>query len=128
MDVRTEKMEEALFRALEAADAEMEDKFGDRFPLHPARPPHGTAVNRQYDGLFEFGAGFSAGFGSKFGPGYSLSFRIVTLDSVPPEFRDEFEAEAVAALSRQLAVHLPNRHLEIVRDTDSWKIVGDLSI
>ena len=52
MDIRTEKMEEALFKALEAADAEMESRYGDRFPLHPARAADGTSVNRQYDGLF----------------------------------------------------------------------------
>lgn len=128
MDIRTEKMEEALFRALEAVDAEMESRYGDRYPLHPARAPHGTAVNRQYDGLFAFGAGFSAGFGSKFGPGYSLSFRIVTLDSVPPDFREKFEEEAVGLLQDELAKVFPDRDLRIVRDTDAWKIVGDLSL
>ena len=128
MDVRTEKMEEALFKALEAADAEMESRYGDRFSLHPSRAADGTSVNRQYDGLFAFGAGFSPGFGSKFGPGYSLEFRIVTLENVPQDFREKFEEEAVAELRKQLAVFLPDRHLEIVRDTDSWKIVGDLSL
>ena len=128
MDVRTEKMEEALFKALEAADSKMEERYGDRFPLHPARPPHMTSVNRQYDGLFELGAGFSAGFGSKFGPGYALSFRIVTLSNVPDDFRAKFEAEAVEALREELAKTFPDRGLEIVRDVNGWKIVGDLSI
>ncbi len=128
MDVRTEKMEEALFKALEAADSKMEERYGDRFPLHPARQPHMTSVNRQYDGLFELGAGFSAGFGSKFGPGYALSFRIVTLSSVPDDFRAKFEAEAVEALREELAKTFPDRGLEIVRDVNGWKIVGDLSI
>lgn len=128
MDARTEKMEEALFKALEAADAQMEGRYGDMFPLHPARPPHLTSVNRQYDGLFELGAGFSAGFGSKFGPGYALSFRIVTLDNVPSDFREKFEGEAVEVLKGELAKQFPDRELEIVRDVDSWKIVGDLSL
>lgn len=128
VDIRTEKMEEALFGALEAADAEMESRYGGRFPLHPARPAHGDGINRRYDGLFAFGAGFSPGFGSNFGPGYSLEFRIVTLDSVPPDFREKFEEEAVEELRKQLAVFLPERRLEIVRDADSWKIVGDLSL
>lgn len=128
MDVRTEKMEETLFKALEAADSRMEERYGDRFPLHPARPPHETSVNRQYDGLFEFGAGFSAGFGSKFGPGYSLTFRIVTLSDVPPDFRGKFETEAVEVLQEELAKAFPDRNLEIVRDVNGWKIVGDLSL
>jgi hypothetical protein len=106
----------------------MEARYGDRFPLHPARPANGAAARRQYDGLFAFGAGFSPGFGSKFGPGYSLSFRIVTLAPVPDDFRSQFEAEAVEALRTQLAKFLPERRLEIVRDGDVWKIVGDLSL
>lgn len=121
-------MEEALFAALEDVDAAMESRYGDRFALHPARPANGTSVNRQYDGLFELGAGFSAGFGSKFGPGYSLALRIVTLDDVPADFRERFENEAVALLRESLARHLPDRRLDVVRDGGSWKIVGDLSI
>ena len=128
MDVRTEKMEEALFKALEAADSRMEERYGDRFPLHPARPPHLTSVNRQYDGLFEFGAGFSAGFGSKFGPGYSLAFRIVTLSNVPDDFRAKLEKEAVEVLQEELGKAFPDRELKIVRDVNGWKIVGDLSV
>lgn len=128
MDVRTEKMEEALFKALEAADSVLESRYGDRFPLHPARPSHGTSVNRQYDGLFELGAGFSAGFGSKAGPGYALVFRIVTLDAVPEDFRNQFEAEAVELLQAELGKTFPNRQLSIVKDTNGWKIVGDLSL
>ena len=121
-------MEEALFDALEAADAEMEARHGGRFPLHPARPAHGAAARRQYDGLFAFEAGFSPGFGSEAGPGYALTFRIATLADVPADFRAAFEKEAVAALKTQLARHLPERRLEIVRDGAAWKIVGDLSL
>lgn len=128
MDIRTEKWEEKLFQALEATDEEMERRHGNRFPLHPARPKYGTAASRQYDGLFELGAGFSAGFGSKFGPGYALSFRIVTLASVPESFRSSFEQEAVDLLKTNLASLFPNRSLSIVRDTNGWKIIGDLSL
>lgn len=128
MDIRTEKMEESLFAALEEADAEMEAKYGSRFPLHPARPASGTTARRQYDGLFAFDAGFSPGFGSSFGSGYALSFRIMTLQNVPQDFRDAFEKDAVSALQVQLDKYLPDRHLKIVRDIDSWKIIGDLSL
>lgn len=128
MDTRTEKMEEALFAALAEVDSEMESRYGGKFALHPARPPHGTAASRQYDGLFELGAGFSAGFGSKFGPGYALALRIVTLEDVPDSFRNQFEEEAVGLLRESLARHLPGRKLDVVRDGGSWKIVGDLSI
>lgn len=128
MDIRTEKMEETLFKALEAADMVMEERYGEKFALHPARPAHGTSVNRQYDGLFEINAGFSAGFGSKFGPGYALGFRIVTLETVPANFRAKFEEEAIEVLQAELTKTFPERGFKIVRDNDSWKIVGDLTI
>ena len=128
MDIRTEKMEEALFQALEETDAEMERRYGDRYPLHPARLPHGKAATRQYDGLFALSAGFSAGFGSQFGPGYALDLRMVTLEAVPADFRAKFEEEAVEVLRGELKRRFPGRDLEIVRDVNSWKIVGDLSL
>lgn len=128
MDIRTQQMEEQLFHALENTDAEMERRYGDRFDLHPARLPHGKAARREYDGLFAFTAGFSAGYGSEFGPGYALCFRMVTLDTVPDEFREQVENEAIAELKKQLVELLPDRKLDIVKDVNGWKIVGDLSI
>lgn len=128
MDIRTEKMEEALFGALDAVDSKMEEKYGKAFVRHPARPAVGKAARPQYDGLFSIGAGFSAGFGSKFGPGYALTFRIVTLDSVPTSFRASFELEAVDLLKTELASTFPDRSLDIVKDVNGWKIVGDLTI
>ena len=128
MDVRAEQMEDRIFLALEATDAEMERRYGDRFPLHPARLPDGEAASRQYDGLFSLSAGFTAGFGSKFGPGYSLDLRMVTLDAVPADFRQQFETEAIEVLKGELAKQFPDRHLEIVHDVNGYKIVGDLSL
>ncbi len=128
MDIRTEKMEETLFSALAAADKEMERRYGDKFEVHPARPKDGATANNLSDGLFAFGAGFTAGFGSKFGPGYSLNFRIATLDAVPEDFRASFEQEAVELLQSELIKAFPNRELKIIRDTNGWKIIGDLSI
>lgn len=128
MDARTEKMEDALFQALERTDAEMERRYGDRFRLHPARLPDGKAASRQYDGLFSLSAGFSAGFGSQYGPGYALDLRMVTLDAVPDDFRAQFEREAIELLQQELDREMPERHLKIVRDVSGWKIVGDLHI
>lgn len=128
MDARTEKMEDALFQALERTDAEMERRYGDRFRLHPARLPDGKAASRQYDGLFSLSAGFSAGFGSQYGPGYALDLRMVTLDEVPADFRAQFEREAIELLQQELDREMPERHLKIVRDVSGWKIVGDLHI
>ena len=128
MDIRTEEMERKLFDAMERTDAEMERRYGDRFELHPARLPHGKAATRQYDGLFSLSAGFSAGFGSKFGPGYALDLRMVTLESVPGDFRAQFETEAIEFLQNELDQSMPERNLRIVRDVNGWKIVGDLSL
>ena len=128
MDIRVQQMEEKLFEAMENTDAEMERRYGDRFELHPARLPHGEAASRQYDGLFSLSAGFSAGFGSKFGPGYALELRMVTLESVPVSFREQLETEAVEFLQQELNRVMPERQLKIVQDVSGWKIVGDLSI
>lgn len=126
--VRVEAMEERLHAALERVDAELERRHGDRYDLHPARQPHGTAARRQYDGLFEVTAGFSAGYGSTHGPGYAVNLRIVTLEHVPPEAREAFETEAVGLLETELKAAFPARELEIVRDVHGLKIVGDLKL
>lgn len=128
MDKRTEEMEHRLFEALEKTDAEMERRYGTAFRLHPARLPDGKAATRQYDGLFSLSAGFSAGFGSQYGPGYALDLRMVTLDAVPEDFRAKFEQEAIDLLQVELDREMPERQLKIVRDTNGWKIVGDLHI
>lgn len=128
MDIRTQQMEDQLHEALENTDAEMERRYGDRYELHPARLPHGKAATRQYDGLFSLSAGFSAGFGSKFGPGYSLDLRMVTLETVSDDFRAQFEKEAVEFLQCELDRIMPERKLKIVHDVNGMKIVGDLSI
>ena len=126
--VRVEAMEERLHAALERVDAELERRHGDRYDLHPARQPHGTAARRQYDGLFEVTAGFSAGYGSTHGPGYAVNLRVVTLEHVPPEVREAFETEAVGLLEAELKAAFPARELEIVRDVHGLKIVGDLKL
>lgn len=128
MDKRTEEMEHKLFEALEKTDSEMERRYGNAFRLHPARLPDGKAATRQYDGLFSLSAGFSAGFGSQYGPGYALDLRMVTLDAVPEDFRAKFEQEAIDLLQVELDREMPERQLKIVRDTNGWKIVGDLHI
>ncbi len=128
MDIRAEQMEEKIFHALEATDSEMERRYGDRFPLHPARLPDGEAASRQYDGLFSLSAGFTAGIGSQFGPGYSLDLRMVTLEAVPKSFREQFEREAVEVLQGELSKQFPDRRLEVVHDVNGYKIVGDLSL
>ncbi|MDR1445244.1 MAG: hypothetical protein LBI94_10240 [Treponema sp.] len=116
---------EDLFREV---DAELEDRYGGRFPLHPNRPRRGETCNPEMDGLFEVAPDFTAGFGSERGRGYLVSLRVATLERVPPA---EFEALMVytAELVRErLPRFFPGRSLELVRDGRRFKITGDFSL
>ena len=125
---RTEEFEAALQQALDNVDVRLEADYGDRYGLHPARLPHRQASSRKYDGLFQLGASFSAGFGSAFGPGYVLDIRMVTLDSVPAAERDAIVARAIDLLRDELRAAFPGRNLRIDRDGAAFKIHGDLSL
>ena len=123
-----ENWEDALQRVLSFVDGALEDRWGGRWPLHPARPPRGSAANPQYDGLFRVTAAFSAGFGSALGPGYLFRVDMVTLSRVPPEERARIEDEAAALLREGLAREFPGRDLRVDRDGPCFKIYGDLSL
>lgn len=110
------------------ADRRLEDRWGDAFPRHPNRPPRGTSEDPGLDGLFDTAADFTAGIGSERGRGYLVSIRVATLRRVPPERRDAFVEEAVGTLRELLPRYFPERALEVVRDGESYKIVGDFSL
>jgi hypothetical protein len=61
-------------------------------------------------------------------PGYSITLRVVTLENVPSEAREAFEAEAVELLEQEMKTAFPERELEIVRDVHGLKIIGDLTL
>ena len=128
MATKLELWEDALQRVLSFVDRTLEKRHGDRWPLHPARPPHGTAANPQYDGLFRVTAAFSAGYGSEQGPGSLFRVEPVTLAAVPPEARAALEEEAVGLLREGLLHEFPGRDLRVERDGPAYKIVGDLSL
>ncbi|MBM4155278.1 MAG: hypothetical protein FJ221_09660 [Lentisphaerae bacterium] len=125
---RAEAWEARLREVLARIDAELERDFGSRLPRHPVRPRHGATSQPESDGLFDVGAAFSAGFGSAGGPGYVVDFRIATLSRVPAALRHEIEDRAIARLRAALPAAFPGRRLEVVRDGDAWKIVGDLGL
>lgn len=125
---RLEAFEDTLHGVLSEIDGALEERWGARWPLHPARPPRGTAANPQYDGLFRVTASFSAGFGSALGPGYVFRVELSTLRNVPPEVRAEIEEEAVRLLRAGLARAFPGRDLRVDRDGSVYKIHGDLSL
>lgn len=106
----------------------LEERYGDRYPLHPARPTRGATHNVAHSGLFSVGASFSAGFGSTHGRGYVLEFRIVTLENVPDEIEEEIDEAAVCRIRELLPRYFPDRDLEVTRDGHTFKLHGDLSL
>ncbi|MDR0403596.1 MAG: hypothetical protein LBH35_08430 [Treponema sp.] len=116
---------DALFREV---DAFLEDEWGGVFSLHPNRPERGATDNPEMDGLFEIGADFSPGIGSKRGRGYIVSFRAATLEKIPPEQFEFLMEEAAALVTAKLPRYFPGRDLEVVRDGRRFKIIGDFSL
>ena len=123
-----ERWEESLHALLSSIDETLEERYGGRWPLHPSRPRRGTAANPQYDGLFRVTASFTAGYGSKWGPGYLFRVEFSTLANVPEADREAIAEEAVALLREGLARAFPGRDLRIDRDVAGYKIHGDLSL
>lgn len=128
MTAGLEAFEETLHGVLSEIDGTLEERWGSRWPLHPARPPRGTAANPQYDGLFRVTASFTAGYGSKWGPGYLFRVEFSTLANVPEADREAIAEEAVALLREGLARAFPGRDLRVDRDGAGYKIHGDLSL
>ena len=104
MNPKLAQWEAGLHALLRDIDHCLEDRHGVQWPLHPARPRRGSAANPQYDGLFRVTAAFSAGYGSRLGPGYVVQVEIVTLSHVPPDVREQIEQEVYKmALAEEVA-------------------------
>ena len=121
-------LEDKLHKMCLEIDNHLEDKFGTMFPLHPNRRKRGETASANYDGLFSTGVQFSSGYGSKLGRGYLLDIDISTLSWVKKEDRALIEEEAIALLKTLLPIYFPDRKLEIKRDGNLIKIVGDFSL
>ena len=122
------KWERRLKAVLRRIDRRMEAEYGDRYPLHPARPKEGTTANPSSDGLFNIGASFSGGFGSEHGAGYVVNIQMATLEKVDRALREEIEQRVAAALKADIPKAFPDRHLEVSRDGHNFKIHGDLGL
>ncbi|MGD9782071.1 MAG: hypothetical protein AB7V14_07955 [Kiritimatiellia bacterium] len=126
---KLERWENRLKKIFDEIDAEFEAAGACRkFRRHPNRPPAGTTSNREDDGLFDLGAAFTVGIGSRHGPGYVVQARIATLDDVPRKTQDKFEAEVARRLKEKLPQAFPGVKLFVDRDGPVYKIHGDLSL
>ncbi|MDR2101334.1 MAG: hypothetical protein LBP43_02035 [Treponema sp.] len=116
---------DALFHE---ADEILEERWGSRFSLHPNRPRRGATANPEMDGLFEIIPDFTPGIGSQKGRGYLISFRVATLERVPPALFEAFMDETAACIRDLLPRYFPERKLEVARDGKRYKITGDFSL
>ncbi|VGO23311.1 hypothetical protein [Pontiella sulfatireligans] len=120
--------EKKLKSVFDEIDAELEKQYSNRFNLHPSRSSEGTTSNPEMDGLFNVGASYSAGFGSKFGPGYVVEVRLSTLQRVPLELTSEMNEKVKALLSEKLPLAFPGKTLHIDNERHHLRIHGDLSL
>jgi hypothetical protein len=125
---RLQEFEACLRRLFGVIDEHLENKYGDRYRLHPSRPARGTTARAETDGLFNIGATFTPGYGSKIGRGYVVQVDLVTLDSVPGEVREEIEQEVADLVNEKLPFYFPDRDLRVDRDRNVYKIHGDLRL
>lgn len=122
------RWEGTLKSVFDTIDAELETEYGDRYSLHPSRPACGITANPEDDGLFNVGAAFSAGFGSKYGPGYVVEIRLSTLINVPAEVREEIKAKVFQRLENRLSTAFPGKELHVSEENGIIRIHGDLSL
>jgi len=131
MSVRHPKViewERTLKKVFDDIDRDLEAAYGSRYPRHPVRQAKGKTSNPAHDGLFDLGAAFSAGYGSKYGRGYVVRLRVATLADVPEDVIEEMEDFVVKRLKAALPKAFPDRDLEVTRDGPVFKIHGDLSL
>jgi hypothetical protein len=122
------RWEETLKGVFDTLDHELEAEYGARYTLHPSRPAHGITANPEDDGLFNVGAAFSAGFGSKYGPGYVVEIRLSTLKNVPDTVRNEIKAKVFQGLKKRLSLAFPGKELHVSEENGLIRIHGDLSL
>ncbi len=126
---KLDRWEARLKQIFDEIDSEFESEgHGRKFPRHPRRPPAFATSNREDDGLFDIGAAFTVGIGSKHGAGYVLQARIATLENVPKDIQQTFEDEVVRRLKAKLPAAFPGVELHVDRDGTIYKIHGDLSL
>lgn len=125
---KAKEWEQKLKAVFDEIDVELEAAYGNRFGLHPARALHGTTSSREMDGLFNIGASYSAGFGSRFGAGYVVDIRLSTLQRIPRNLKLELRNRVQAMLVEKLPAAFPGRELHVDQERRHLRIHGDLSL
>ena len=128
MHPKQEELENELANLCRNLDNYLEDKYGQKYRIHPNRLKRGAGSNPRFDGLFSTSIAFSLGYGSKSGRGYIVEVDIRTLDRVTEEDRKKILEDAFDYIKGNLKIYLPERELDIVKDGEIMKIVGDFSL
>lgn len=115
-------------KIFDSIDDYLEDTYGDRYELHPARPERGETAHKGHDGLFNVGATFSSGYGSQHGRGYVVEIDMVTLDKVPKEVEKKITQDVLSIVRKELKKRFPQRDLHADMDRNIIKIYGDLTL
>ena len=123
-----EKWEKQLKQVLDGLDDYLENTYGDRYSLHPARRARGTTINKSHSGLFDIVSSFSTGKGSEFGRGYIVDVHMATLENVPEKIKNEIDNIVIDHLRDTLPKMFPGRNLKVNMDRNVIKIHGDLSL
>jgi hypothetical protein len=125
---RVKQWERQFAGIMHKLDGQFEVRYGEKYPLHSAKPERGSTTNPRHSGLFSISGKFSTGFRSKYGPGYVLEVRISTLAKVPDGEQRRIEDEVAAKLRELLARDFPDMDLSVERDGRAYTIFGDLSL
>ncbi len=125
---KAKEWEKRLKAVFDEIDIALEQQYGDCFGRHPARPAHGTTSSREMDGLFNVGSSYSAGFGSKLGPGYVVDIRLSTLQRIPKKLKLELRDKVQSMLIEKLPAAFPGKELHVEKERQHLRIHGDLSL
>ena len=119
------KIEKRIYELLNEVDHALEDKYENKYRLHPARPERGHTSNPTRDGLINITAKFTTGIGSEHGKGYNVDIKLKTLENVDDEVKNEVDEIALKMIKEKLPEFFPERKLSIDRDGNVIKIHGD---
>ena len=121
-----EKWEQGLDDLLDQIDDLLEDTYGHKFLLHPARSRRGATSSKSDDGLIEIKCNFSLGLGSKLGEGYVVQPRFVTLEFIPKSEMTKVRNFLEEEIAKRLPEFFPENDLSVALDGNALKIYGDL--